>query len=234
MNFSDAKLEDKNTKSTKRTLTENEIIAQCIVFLAAGFETTSATLTHCIFELATNPLVQLRLFWELNDELSDETDHDKLADIIINQLPYLDAVIKETLRKYPPVVRLERRVGVDGYKLGDIPLDKGTLIEVPTSAVHYCPEYYSDPYTFDPDRFMPENRHLIAPYTYLPFGVGPRNCIGVRFAIQEMKLCLAAIVRRFEFVPTENTPECLDFMTGIPMLNAKPFSIRVVKRQHVH
>ena len=78
---------------------------------------------------------------------------------------------------------------------------------------------------------MPENKQNLIPYTFLPFGAGPRNCIGIRFAYQEIKLCLASIVRKYEFIPTPSTPEQLDFIKGIPMLNAKPFELKVVNRK---
>ena len=136
----------------------------------------------------------------------------------------------QTLRKYPPLVRLERRVGVDGYKLAGIPLDKDVLIEVPAISVHHDPEYYPEPERFNPDRFMPENKHLLTPYTFLAFGAGPRNCVGMRFAYQEIKLCLGKIVQGHCFHVTSKTPNKIDFKKGTPMMNAMPFPIKVTKR----
>src|SRR5699024_6533242 len=109
---------------TNNKLTDTEIIAQILLFLGAGFETTAATLTHCIFELVRNETIQERLAQELK-QTKTQNNSDNYLDC-----PYLEAVLKETLRKYPPVVRLERRVGVEGYKLGDLTLEKGTLIEI--------------------------------------------------------------------------------------------------------
>jgi len=110
-------------------------------------------------------------------------------------------VIKETLRVDPPVWRQIRRVGIDGYKLAGITLEKDQEVNIAAYAVHMNPMYYEEPKKFNPDRFMPENKHLLTPYTYLPFGAGPRNCIGQRFAYQEIKLCLAKIIRQFKFEP---------------------------------
>lgn len=95
------------------------------------------------------------------------------------KIPYLEAVIKEALRKYPPVTRLDRRLGGDvpggAYDLGGITLKKGQMIQVPTYAVHHCADFYPEPERYNPDRFMPENKAKLVPYTYLPFGSGPRN-----------------------------------------------------------
>ena len=77
--------------------------------------------------------------------------------------------------------------------------------------MHHNAEFYPDPERFDPERFMPENKHRLVPYTYLPFGAGPRNCIGLRFAYQEIKLCLAKLIRHYHFSPTQETRIPLDY-----------------------
>ena len=115
-------------------------------------------------------------------------------------------------------------------KLGGISLDKGVLIEIPTMAVHHNPDYYPEPERFNPDRFMPENKHLLVPYTFIPFAQGPRNCIGMRFAYQEVKLCLAKIVQRYHFHVTPKTPNKLVFTKGSPLMSATPFPIKVTRR----
>ena len=72
-------------------------------------------------------------------------------------------------------------------------------------AIHHSNEYYPDPYIWDPERFMPYNRDKLVPYTYMPFGIGPRNCVGMRFALMESKTAIAYLVNRYEFVKTLNT-----------------------------
>ena len=161
--------------------------------------------------------------------VKNNNNKEKFFDSILSSLPYLDAVIKETLRKYPPVIRLERRVGEDNLKLGGIPVDKGVLIEIPTVAVHHNPEYYPDPSRFNPERFLPENKHLLVPYTYLTFGQGPRNCVGMRFAYQEIKLCLAKIITFYKFTPTTDTPVKLEF-PKLGLVSVKKFNLKVNKR----
>ncbi|XP_017462841.1 PREDICTED: cytochrome P450 3A12-like, partial [Rhagoletis zephyria] len=194
-----------NSTSSKKRLTENEIIAQCILVFAAGFETTATTTSNILYFLSLNPEIQDRLVEELNSSLKGvEEDSAEYYEVVMNRSPYLEAVIKETLRISPPVGRLQRRVGVDGYQLGGITLDKNIEVDISVLAVHRDPRYYPEPDRFNPDRFLPENKHLLTPYTFLVFGDGPRNCMGMRFAYQEIRLCLAKIVRRFAF---ERTPE---------------------------
>lgn len=157
----------------------------------------------------------------------------------MNQLPYLEATIKETLRRYPPLIQVERRLkeGVTGYKLGEkeeggsgIPLEAGTSVISCVYSVHNNPQYYPQPERFRPERFLPENKHHLVPYTFLPFGAGPRHCLGMRFAYQEIKLLLAQLLRRFSFGLAEGTPRSLRFNGGSLFLTPQPFQLKVVER----
>ncbi|XP_017479440.1 PREDICTED: cytochrome P450 3A41-like [Rhagoletis zephyria] len=157
--------EKKRLESSKNSLSDSEIAAQ--------FETTSSTITHLLYELALNPTVQERLREDLVQALGDlDVTSEEYFDVVMNGLPYLEAVTKETLRKYPPLIRLERRLSADSYKLNGIPIEKSTNVVVSSYAVHHNAEYYPNPESFDPERFMPENKHKLVPYTYLPFGTG--------------------------------------------------------------
>ena len=213
-----------------KKLDDDEIIAQCIIFFIAGFETTASTISHCLFELAQNPEVQERLNVEIHKALEGiEPNTDQYLDTVMHNITYLDAVIKETLRKYPPLPRVERRVSVTSCSLGGIALKKDQMVYVSVYGLHHNPEYFPCPEQFRPDRFMPENKHLIVPYSYLPFGQGPRNCIGMRFALQEIKVCLAKIVPQFRFSTTNETPQKLDFIP-VGLLSVIPFRLKVDKR----
>lgn len=180
--------------------------------------------------MALNPEKQEKLAEELNRELEGiEEDSAEYFDKVNYHIPYLEATIKETLRISPPVTRLQRRVGVDGYKLGGVPLEKDTHVDLAVYAVHHSPEYYPDPEAFQPERFLPENKHNLIPYTYLPFGHGPRNCVGMRFAYQEMRLCLAKIIRNFAFATTSKTKIPLD-LNKFGILSCKDIQLKVSKR----
>lgn len=196
-----------------------------------GFETTASTISHLLFELARNPEIQDRLLEELQSELSGmKPKSDAYFDRIMSHLPYLDSVIKETLRKYPPLNRVERRVGVDGYKLGGVSLVKGQMVYVSVYGLHHDERLFPEPGRFNPDRFMPESRDLIEPYSYLPFGQGPRNCVGMRFAIQEIKMFLAKALTQYKFTPTAETPAKLAF-NPIGLMSVIPFTLKVERRQ---
>jgi cytochrome P450 family 3 subfamily A len=111
----------------------------------------------------------------------------------------------ESLRLYPPVVGVERVVGQD-YILGNtgIQIKKGQIIHFPKYSIHRDPDNFPTPNSFKPERFFPENRSY-HPCTYLPFGGGPRNCVGMRLALLEVKLALIHSVYRFKFSTTSKT-----------------------------
>lgn len=121
-------------------------------------------------------------------------------------MKYMDMVIDETLRLYPPATRLERVASRD-YKYDDeIEIQKGQIIVVPIYALHHDAEIYLDPEQFNPERFSEENRKSRENVAFIPFGSGPRNCIGMRFAIIEIKLLLAKILSQYRFLPCDKTP----------------------------
>ena len=183
-----------------------------------------------MYELAKSPDVQERLYHEVKDAIDQNKSMD-YYDLVINHIPYLEAVIKETLRMYPPVTEILRRVTVDKYKIKDFTIDKDTVVAVPAHAVHYCADYYPNPEKFDPNRFMPENKHLLVPYTYMPFGQGPRNCMGMRFAYQEVKLCMARLALKYQFNVTQNTPKQLTFKPISPLLRTSDIELQLTKGQ---
>ncbi|XP_023210573.1 cytochrome P450 3A5-like [Centruroides sculpturatus] len=127
-------------------------------------------------------------------------------------MKYLEAFVQEIVRKHPTTIRLERRA-VEDHELGDtgIVVEKGTMIAVPIYALNHDPKYFPDPDKFDPERFLSDKRNIL-PFNYLSFGVGQRNCIGMRFALMEIKMVLAKTLQYLRFKPGINTkkePELL-------------------------
>ena len=209
-------------------LTDDEILAQAWVFFNAGYETTASTLTFATYELALNPSVQERLYQEVVSAVDSKGDIDY---DVLSTLPYLDAVISETLRLHSPVVRTARQANED-YKLGDtgLTIKKGTVVEIPIYAIQHAKEYWPNPSQFSPDRFLSENRDQIVPYTYLPFGGGPRNCIGMRFALMEAKVGLAQVVRRFRLSRCANTDVPLQLKTHFILHSPKRVVVGIERR----
>ncbi|CAG2107352.1 unnamed protein product [Medioppia subpectinata] len=212
----------------EKKLTEKEILGQCFLFFAAGYETTATTLSYCVYELALNPDIQDLLVAETKEAFNykGNIDYDTLC-----RLPLLDAVLSETLRHYPPVLRLEREA-MDDVVLTrggneSIKIEKGVSMEIPIYSIHHDPDHYPNPFAFKPDRFLPENRHNIKPYTYLPFGSGPRNCIAMRFGLLEAKLVLAKMIQQFRFYSVPNTDVPVVFNAGSILLEPKRLVVGV-------
>lgn len=185
-------------------LTMNELAAQSLVFFIAGFETSSTAMTFALYELASNPEIQNKAREEVFNILKN---HDgKITYDAINDMKYLQQVVDESLRKYPPLPVLSR-VCVEDYKIPDdnIILTKGTKIIIPVYGIHYDEEFYPNPNKFDPERFSEEMKRKRNPYTYLPFGEGPRNCIGMRFGLMQSKVGLAFLLKNFVFTLNEKT-----------------------------
>ncbi|CAM4801414.1 unnamed protein product [Rotaria magnacalcarata] len=223
-------LTDTTTYDGKKKLDENEILAQCVLFFSVGFETSSQLLAYCTYCLALNPDCQETL----HDEIV-ETINSNQGELNYNMVPkmiYLDAIISETLRLYNPVLRMERQAS-ENYTLGStgITIEKGMIVGIPVWALHHDPQYYPEPDLFKPERFLAGNRERLVPYTYLPFGTGPRNCIGARFALLETKIALIKVVSKYRFVESKTTKIPLRFLpVGRPLLRCEHIAIGVKKR----
>ncbi|XP_044259566.1 probable cytochrome P450 6a13 isoform X2 [Tribolium madens] len=180
------------------TLTLNELAAQAFVFFLAGYETSSTTMTFCLYELASNPEIQQKLRDEINEVFKKH--ENKLTYNAIMEMRYMDKVVNETLRKYPPLPGLIR-ICNKKYKVPgtDFVIEKGTKIWIPVLGLHRDPEYYPNPEKFDPERFSEENKRQRHPYTYLPFGEGPRICIGLRFGMMQTKVGLSVLLKNYKF-----------------------------------
>ncbi|XP_047109435.1 cytochrome P450 9e2-like [Schistocerca piceifrons] len=166
-----------------RRLTDEDVAAQAMIFFFAGFDTVSTVLTFCSYLLAAHEDVQQRLQREV-DELMQKSGGQPSYEQVMG-CQYLDMVLSETLRMYPPLSALDRQC-VRPYRLPatetcpGIDLRPGDVIWLPIRAIHFDPKYYTEPERFDPERFSPENKHLIKPFTYCPFGSGPLHWPEVR------------------------------------------------------
>ncbi|XP_056662448.1 cytochrome P450 3A4-like isoform X2 [Monodelphis domestica] len=192
----------KNSEShSQKDLSDEEILAQSIIFIFAGYESTSSVLCFLFYQLATNPGIQEKLQKEIDAFLPNKeaVTYDALV-----QMEYLDMVINENLRLYPITGRIER-IAKKPVELNGLMIPKGTVVMAPPYVLHRDPEYWPEPEEFRPERFSKENKESINPYVYLPFGVGPRNCLGMRFALMSMKVAVSRLLQEFSFRPCKET-----------------------------
>ncbi|XP_047118513.1 cytochrome P450 6k1-like [Schistocerca piceifrons] len=174
-----------------------ELRALPVWYLDSGVETVASALAFCLHELALDTPVQAAVRAEVDATLRH---HDgQLSYAAVKHLPYLDTVIAETLRKYPPVETVTRVTNgefrVPGFSAT---LPRGTLVLVSVLGLHRDPAYFPDPDRFDPDRFREDVRRRRHPYVYLPFGAGPRACFGNELALLILKMAVAAILSEVE------------------------------------
>jgi cytochrome P450 family 9 len=218
-------------KTVQQNWNDDELMAQCFLFFLAGFDTASTLLSFVAYELAVNTDVQEKLLSEifLVNKVNKCLTYDTLQ-----KMKYLDMVVCEALRKWPPAPVVDRLCGKD-YKLElndgrpDILLKEGQFCWIPIYSIHHDPKYYPNPEKFDPERFNDENKKTIVSGAYLPFGIGPRNCIGSRFALMEVKAVLYNLLLNFSFEVSEKTQFPLVLakeMTGLAAENGIHLELR--------
>ncbi|XP_029164735.1 cytochrome P450 6k1-like [Nylanderia fulva] len=209
----------------------DELLAQAGIFFAAGYETSSTTMYFALYELALNLEVQNRVREEIFDTLI-ECD-GKITYEMIMSLSYLEMVFLEVLRMYPPLEYLQRAT-TEAYNMpnSNLVLEKDTPIFISIRGLHYDPNHFPNPDKFDPERFNEENRRKRPMCVHLPFGDGPRGCIGSRMAFVEMKLAFIKFLLNFEVTPCEKTliPMKLDPMSIMttPIGDAMHLNVRKI------
>ncbi|XP_050345947.1 cytochrome P450 9e2-like [Nymphalis io] len=197
-------------KTIDRVWSDIDLVAQAVLFFIGGFESVSTSMSHALRELALHPEIQERLANEIKEHHAK--NGGKLNFNSIQNMTYMDMVTSEVLRLWPAAIALERVCKKD-YNMGkpndaaekDFIMREGELLWMPVWCFHYDPKYFSNPNKFDPERFSNENKHKINPLAYMPFGLGPRNCIGSRFALCEIKALLYQTLLHFEVYPSEKT-----------------------------
>jgi cytochrome P450 len=214
-------LMDTTDPLTGEPLSDGEICDELVLFLLAGHDTTSTTLTYALWALGHHRELQERVVAEV-DQLGDR----RLTPDDVPRLRYTVQVLQEALRLCPPAPAVGRLVlqdiQVDGYRL-----EAGTFAVIAIYAMHRDPTLWKNPLTFDPDRFSPQHSQGRDRWQYLPFGGGPRACIGDHFAMLEATLALATIVRRAEIHSLDD-----DFPIATPLtaIAAAPIPAQVRPR----
>jgi cytochrome P450 len=180
-------------ENTGVVMDDEQLRTQVMTLLLAGYETTASTLTWTWYLLSQNPWAVERLRTEVRETLNRRLP--QYSDL--EKLPYVGMVLDESLRLFPTAWTLGRRaIGED--EIGGYHVPANTVIAICTYTMHRHPHFWDNPNTFDPERFSPENIKKHAKYAYIPFGAGPRQCIGNNFGLMEAALVMACILQRFE------------------------------------
>ncbi|NWW77824.1 CP3A9 protein, partial [Climacteris rufus] len=209
-----------------KALTDTEVLAQAFIFILAGYEPTSNTLSFLAYELAVHPDVQQKLVEEIDTVLPNKAP---LTYDAIMKLEYLDMTVNETLRRYPLGGRIERTCKRD-VEINGVTIPKGTVVIIPPYIMHHNPEYWPNPEEFRPERFSKDNKESRDPYTFLPFGAGPRNCIGMRFALLTLKVAITSLLQHFTFQTCKETQIPLKLSSKGLLTPEKPITLKLVPR----
>ncbi|XP_042294121.1 cytochrome P450 3A9-like isoform X2 [Sceloporus undulatus] len=223
---SEAKPKTNGMDHTYKVLSDEEILAQAVIFIFAGYEATSNAFLYILYELATHPDVQKKLQDEIDAALPNKAP---LTYDTIMQMEYLDMTVSEILRMYPIGGRIERVCKKD-VEINGITFPKGMTAMIPAHVLHFDPDLWEEPEEFRPERFSKENKESINPYIYLPFGAGPRNCIGMRFALLTLKAGVVSLLQNFTFRPCKETQIPLELSTMGLMVPKKPIILKAVSR----
>jgi cytochrome P450 len=173
-------------------LTANQMIGDVVTFLVAGHETTAATVAWALFLLARNEEALELATAEADRVLAEDVPSGEWPD----RLPFILACVEETQRLYPPVPVITRQAIADD-RIAGLDVAAGSVVIAPVRLIHRMHRFWEQPDAFRPERFMPGNRERIERHAYLPFGLGPRMCIGAAFGNREATIMLATILRRF-------------------------------------
>ncbi|EDW01575.1 cytochrome P450 9b2 [Drosophila grimshawi] len=196
-------------KESTENWTDEELVAQCFIFFFAAFENNASLICTTAYELLLNPEVQERLYEEAK-ETQESLKGEQLTYDTVTKMKYMDMVVSESLRKWTLAASTDRVCAKDytlynddGTKLFEF--KEGDRINIPIGGLHWDDRYFPEPQKFNPERFSDENKNKLVPYSYLPFGVGPRSCIGNRYALMQAKAMLYNLVLKYRIERSPKT-----------------------------
>lgn len=204
-------------------LTTQEVLDNCMLLFGAGFDTSASALTWWIGLMATHPAVMAELRNEVDAAYADHLDLAAMA-----RLPLLNATIKEAMRIYPPSTALFTRVAKRDLVIEGTAVRKGTLVAAPIWQMHRNERYFPNPETFAPERFLPD-APAIPRGAFMPFGAGPRFCLGQQFASVEIALIAAHLVRHFE-LGLESGDQLPKPFVDLALKPKTPMKVRFLRR----
>jgi cytochrome P450 len=202
--------------------------------VVAGYETTSTALSYATYILATHAEEQRKLQEHIDAHFDPETEHSMPTYESISEMNYLDMFIRETLRIFPIVPTAINRQSTEEFfieNFGVVP--PGTLMTVDIYNLHFNPDLWGplDPNEFHPERFATK-RH---PMAWIPFGAGPRNCVGMRFSLLEMKMLLVRLLKTYTLIDCgEKTHKSFEQLQEIFVIAPKELYVRLQRRDKQH
>ncbi|KAJ9577305.1 hypothetical protein L9F63_006144, partial [Diploptera punctata] len=208
-------------------LTDEELREEVDTFMFEGHDTTSAGMCWALFLMGLHPDVQEKAYAEQESIFQGSERSATAKDL--NEMKYLERVIKETLRLYPSVPMIARKLNTD-TQIGGYDLPAGCSIAMHIYYVHRNPDQFPNPEKFDPDNFLPERVVHRHPYAYIPFSAGPRNCIGQKFALLEEKTVLSYILRNYK-IKSLNKREDITLMGELILRPEKGIKLTVTPRK---
>jgi cytochrome P450 len=203
----------------ERRMTEAEVRSNVLTFIAAGHETTANSLGWALFLLSQSPEWRRRVEREADRELAEPACGPT------ERLVETRAVVEEAIRLYPPIAAISR-VALADDDVNGWPIKRGTLVVISPYVLHRHRLLWDRPEAFDPTRFLGETRTRIDRFAYLPFGAGPRTCIGATFALQEATLVLATIAKHFRLALQPGHPVWPLLRVTLRPANGLPMTIR--------
>lgn len=180
-------------EDTVEGMTDKQLIDEANILFVAGHETSANALAWTWYLLAQYPEVIAKLRQEAQQIIGDKA----ISFEHIIQLEYFEQVLNESMRLYPPAWTTNR-IAIDDDEFKGLKIKKGTVFATYINGVHHSEKHWDQPYTFNPDRFKRDNQKKRHPFAFIPFGGGPRLCIGYQFALMEMKLILLKMITRYD------------------------------------
>lgn len=209
------------------SFTDQQIRDEVNTLMFAGHDTVSATTSFCLHLLSKHPEVQEKIYEEINAILGGSDRPPSLKDL--QEMKYLEQVIKETLRMYSSVPMIGRCANADLQLKNGLIIPQNADIVLWLHRMHNDSQLYPNPSVFNPDNFSPENVQKRHPYSFLPFGGGSRDCIGMKYAYNELKVGLSNLARNFIFLPSETQTE-LYLITEIVLKTDSGIHVKIKRR----